>query len=102
MVRDLSGLACQLNWSAQHLREVYSQESESPKFFADVDLDAAHLIRVDQSVVSHRKNGVPAVASRQMFQLKVPTPSHIRHAETQLAGYEIGIDPSVNDHCGRS
>src|SRR5260221_5140493 len=54
MVRDLSGLACQLNWSAQHLREVYSQESESPKFFADVDLDAAHLIRVDQSVVTEK------------------------------------------------
>src|SRR5258708_33821613 len=62
----------------------------------------AHLIRVDQSVCSYRKNGVPAVASRQMFQLKVPTPSHNRHAETQLAGDEIGIDPSVTDHCGRS
>src|SRR6266436_560177 len=32
---------CGLNWSVQHLREVYSRESESPKFFADVDLDAA-------------------------------------------------------------
>src|ERR1700722_16155113 len=38
---DFSGKRCGLNWSAQHLREVYSQESGSPKFFADVDLDAA-------------------------------------------------------------
>jgi hypothetical protein len=32
-----SGNACGFNWSAQHLREVYSQESEIPKFFAGVD-----------------------------------------------------------------
>ena len=38
---QMSGSPGGLNWSAQHLREVYSQESESPKFFADVDLDAA-------------------------------------------------------------
>jgi len=36
-----SGKRCGLNWSAQHLREVYSLESRSPKSFADVDLDAA-------------------------------------------------------------
>jgi hypothetical protein len=34
-------LSCELKWSAQHLREVYSRESESPKSFAGVDLDAA-------------------------------------------------------------
>src|SRR5260370_2409796 len=33
--------SCQLNWSAQHLREVYSLESRSPKFFGGVDLVAA-------------------------------------------------------------
>src|SRR6266481_2078749 len=32
--------SCGLNWSAQHLREAYSQETESPTFVADVDLDA--------------------------------------------------------------
>src|SRR5579859_6863485 len=38
---SVSDYRCQLNRSAQHLREVYSQESRSPKSFADVDLDAA-------------------------------------------------------------
>src|SRR5712664_227740 len=32
---------CGLNWSAQHSREVYSQESRNLRFFVDVDLDAA-------------------------------------------------------------
>src|ERR1700689_4209199 len=32
---------CGFRGSAQHLRAVYSLESESPKFYADVDLDAA-------------------------------------------------------------
>src|SRR6204780_2690035 len=38
---SVSDNACGFKESAQHLRAVYSQESESPKFFGDVDLDAA-------------------------------------------------------------
>jgi integrase-like protein len=37
----MSGNPCGFRGSAQHLRAVYSPESESPKFFAGVDLDAA-------------------------------------------------------------
>ena len=32
---------CELNWSAQHLREVYSQEFRNLRFFSGVDLGAA-------------------------------------------------------------
>ena len=38
---DLSGLAGGLNGSTQHFPEVYSQESENPKFVVGVDLSAA-------------------------------------------------------------
>ena len=37
----VSDNSCELNWSAQHLRTVYSQESRNLRFFAGVDLDAA-------------------------------------------------------------
>jgi len=40
---DLSGLAGGLNGSTQHFPEVYSQESENPKFVVGVDLSAALL-----------------------------------------------------------
>jgi hypothetical protein len=38
---DPPNSACGFRGSAQHLRAVYWQESESPKFFAGVDSDAA-------------------------------------------------------------
>src|SRR5580704_510172 len=38
---EMSGKSCGFKGSVQHLRAVYSLESESPKFFAGVDLDAA-------------------------------------------------------------
>ncbi len=38
---EMSGNPCGFKGSAQHLRAVYSPESESPKFLAGVDLDAA-------------------------------------------------------------
>jgi hypothetical protein len=39
----MSNNACELNGSAQHLLEVYSQESENLKSFAGVDLNAVLL-----------------------------------------------------------
>jgi len=39
----LSATGCGLNGSAQHLLEVYSQESENLKSFAGVDLNAVLL-----------------------------------------------------------
>ncbi len=44
---QVSGNACGFRGSAQHLRAVYSLESESPKFFAGVDLDAARSCPVE-------------------------------------------------------
>src|SRR5271167_5210753 len=38
---SMSGKSGDLNGSPQHLLAVYSRESESPTFFADVDLNAA-------------------------------------------------------------
>src|SRR5580692_10177933 len=38
---------CGFRGSAQHLRAVYSLESESPKFFVDVDLNVARFCPVE-------------------------------------------------------
>ena len=40
----VSGKSCGFRGSVQHLRTVYSLESESPKFFVDVDLNVARLV----------------------------------------------------------
>src|SRR5580692_2264960 len=45
--QNLSRLPCGFRGSAQHLRAVYSLESESPKFFADVDLNVARSCPVE-------------------------------------------------------
>ena len=46
--------SCELNWSPQHLREVYSRESRNLRFFADVDLDAA---RSCPGLIAHSRKG---------------------------------------------
>jgi len=48
------GKRCEFNWSAQHLREVYSRESRNLRFFAGVDLNAA---RSCPGLIAHSRKG---------------------------------------------
>src|SRR5712664_1010790 len=85
---------CGLNWSAQHLREVYSQESQSPKFFAGVDLDAARSCPV--GIACSRRGrfslaGIDAASGWCFVRSSLPGAVRITEVDFHIRGHREGF-----------
>jgi hypothetical protein len=97
--RFMNDNVCGLNWSAKHLREVYSQESESPKFFADVGLDAARSCPA--GIVCSRKGRFSSAsidaASGWCFRLFLAARGYWRPGPRYRATCYRGISPAGED-----
>jgi hypothetical protein len=90
----MSRYARGLNWSAQHLRKVYAQQSRSPKFFADVDFDAARSCPVGLRVAG-KVGSLRQVLTRQavgvFVRSSLPGAVRISEVDFHIRGYREGF-----------